>query len=291
MWSWYTSTAYTRLMPGGAVVIINTRWHEDDLSGRLLEQMNNGGDQWEVLSLPAIDDAGNALWPEWYPVERLLEIKAVLPARQWNSLYQQSPIPDDGTFFKSEWFVEYNELPDGLTYYGASDYGVTDDGGDYTEHGIFGVDANRNIFVVDWWRGQTTADVWIDAKCDLIIKWKPATWFGEAGPIRRSVEPFMVQRMTQRNAYCYIEWLASVSDKLTRARPIQALASMGKLFIPKHSPWRTDVITQLLKFPAGKHDDAVDVFSLIGRGLEHVNIVKPAQQITPHYGLSTSFWG
>jgi len=270
VWDWYTSTAYTRLMPGGAVVIINTRWHDDDLSGRLLADMQGGGDQWDVLSLPAIRPDGSALWPEWYPLERLEQIRSVLPARDWNSLYQQNPIPDDGDYFKSDWLNDYDQLPDGLSVYGASDYAVTDGGGDYTEHGVFGIDTAGNVYVLDWWRGQTSSDVWIERKCDLILSHSPVCWFGEAGPIRRAVEPFMMRRMQERNAICRIEWLASIADKEARARSIQGLASMGRLYFPKNAPWKGDVQAQMLRFPAGKHDDAVDVFSLIGRGLQHV---------------------
>lgn len=270
VWAWYTSTAYTRLMPGGAIVIINTRWHDDDLSGRLLAEMQDSGDQWEVLSLPAIRPDGSALWPEWYPLERLEQIRSVLPARDWNSLYQQNPIPDDGDYFKSDWLNDYDQLPDGLSVYGASDYAVTDGDGDYTEHGVFGIDTAGNVYVLDWWRGQTSSDVWIERKCDLILSHLPVCWFGEAGPIRRAVEPFMMRRMQERNAICRIEWLASIADKEARARSIQGLASMGRLYFPKNAPWKGDVQAQMLRFPAGKHDDAVDVFSLIGRGLQHV---------------------
>lgn len=269
VWDWYTSTAYTRLMPGGAVIVINTRWHDDDLSGRLLYEQEAGGDKWDVLSLPAISK-DEALWPEWYPMERLEQIRSVLPARDWNALYQQNPIPDEGDFFKLDWFGDYEDLPEKLTIYGASDYAVTDGDGDYTEHGVFGVDFNKNIYVLDWWRGQAASDVWIDKKCDLIVKHKPACWFGEAGPIRRAIEPFMMSRLTQRNAFCRIEWLPSVSDKASRARSIQGVASMGKVFFPKNAAWKGDVLSQLIRFPAGKHDDSVDVMSLIGRGLEFI---------------------
>lgn len=276
---WYTSTAYTRLMPGGAVIVIQTRWHDDDLAGWLTSEAERGGDQWDVLCLPAINEAGEALWPEWYPIERLREIQAVLPARDWNALYQQNPIPDDGDYFKSSWFAEYDELPGGLNIYGASDYAVTDSGGDFTEHGIFGVDHQGNIYVVDWWYGQATSDVWIESKCDLVIKHEPACWFGEAGPIRRSVEPFLLRRMRERNAICRIEWLASIADKEARARGIQGLASMGKVYMPKNAEWKGRVLNQLLRFPAGKHDDIVDVFSMIGRGLQ---VVKPKKTPRKH---------
>jgi predicted phage terminase large subunit-like protein len=283
VWDWYTSTAYTRLMPGGAIVVINTRWHDDDLSGRLLEESTKGGDKWEVLSLPAIDGAGEALWPDWYPMERLEQIRAVLPARDWNALYMQNPIPDDGDYFKGDWFGEYDELPNGLTMYGASDYAVTDGNGDYTEHGVAGVDNNRNLYVADWWRGQTTSDVWIEKKCDLILAHKPACWFGEAGPIRRAVEPFLMRRMQDRQAYCRIEWLASIADKPTRARTIQGMASMGKVWFPKNAPWKGELMSQLMRFPAGKYDDGVDVLSMFGRGLVHIGGSR-----TPAYDFTQS---
>ena len=289
VWDWYTSTAYTRLMPGGAIVVINTRWHDDDLSGRLLEEQSVGGDQWEVLSLPALTN-DQALWPEWYPLERLEQIRAVLPARDWNALYQQNPIPDDGDYFKADWFGEYDVPPDGLVTYGASDYAVTDGGGDYTEHGIAGVDMNGNLYVLDWWKKQATSDVWIEAKCDLVIKHEPACWFGEAGPIRKAVEPFLMRRMTERKAFCRIEWLASIADKPTRARTIQGMASMGKVFLPKNAVWKGDLLNQLLRFPAGKHDDGVDVLSLFGRGLQHMKAPKKPRP-APARRVATSWMG
>lgn len=293
VWDWYTSTAYTRLMPGGAIVLINTRWHDDDLSGRLIEAQGEGGDQWDILSLPAINDRDEALWPEWYPMERLEQIRAVLPARDWNSLYQQNPIPDEGEYFKGAWFGEYETLPPGLRKYGASDYAVTDGGGDYTEHGIAGVDASGNLYIVDWWRKQSTSDVWIDAKCDLVLKHEPHCWFGEAGVIRRSIEPFMMRRMQEREAFCRIEWLASIADKPTRARSIQAKASMGKVFLPKQAPWKAELLSQLMRFPAGKYDDGVDVMSLFGRGLEFIKGPKKktnAERAAAHAMHSEQSW-
>lgn len=283
VWDWYTSTAYTRLMPGGAIVVINTRWHDDDLSGRLLAEQEKGGDKWELLSMPAINSAGNPLWEAWYPLERLEQIKSVLPARDWNSLYQQNPVPDDGDYFKADWFRGYDKAEDlpTLTVYGASDYAVTQDGGDYTEHGVFGVDQVGNFYVLDWWYGQTDAAEWIERKCDLIVKHKPQCWFGESGVIRRSVEPFMLKRMQERQAFCRIEWLASIADKSARARGIQARASMGKVFLPERTDWKAHLMGQLLRFPAGSHDDAVDVFSLIGRGIEYINgVTRPVYDFT-----------
>ena len=210
---------------------------------------------------------GERLWPEWFTEEMIETAKK--DVRAWNALYQQRPASEEGDFFKLEWFPAFARFsnPD-IKYYGASDYAVTEGGGDYTEHGIFALDPMGTIYVVDWWRGQTAADVWIERQCDFIRRYKPLCWFGEAGPIRRAVEPFLLRRMNERQTYCRIEWLPSVHDKATRCRSFQALASMGKVMVLAEAPWRAELLGQLTRFPAGRHDDGVDVCSLLGRGLE-----------------------
>lgn len=230
---------------------------------------------------------GELLWAEWFTPEMVETAKMDL--RSWNALYQQNPVPDDGSYFKSDWFGEYTDAPDNLSIYGASDYAVTDGAGDFTEHGIFGVDHNSNIYVLDWWRGQTSSDVWIEHQCDLIRRHNPMQWFGESGPIRRAIEPFLMRRMQERSAYVWVEWLASIADKTARARSIQARASMGKIFFPRNAPWRSDVLSQLLRFPTGKHDDAADVFSLIGRALENL-VDAPQKQPRTHESPGAQSW-
>lgn len=262
VWNWYRSTFYTRLMPGGAVVLIQTRWHEDDLAGRLLLQNR---DEWTVLDLPAISAAGEALWPEWYDLPALVRIKATIGAREWSALYQQQPQPDEGTFFQRAWLKEWTELPK-LRLYGTSDYAVTDGGGDWTVHRIWGVDADDNIYRIDGWRGQTPADRWIEAKLDLIAKHKPSAWFGEAGVIQKAVEPMLLKRMRERSVRCRLEWVPSIHDKPTRARGFQARASMGNVFFEAGAD-----LSEFLVFPAGKHDDEVDCAGLIGRVLDQVH--------------------
>jgi predicted phage terminase large subunit-like protein len=270
---WYKSDLYTRLKPGAAIILIMTRWHEDDLAGWLLEEAKKGGEQWEVLSLPAIAEEndplgralGEPLWPEWFTDDMFAFAKR--DVRNWSALYQQRPAPEEGAFFKREWFRWYDEQPKHLTIYGTSDYAVTDGGGDFTEHGIFGVDPDDNLYICDWWSGQTAADFWIEEQLNLIARHKPLGWFGESGPIRRAVEPFLVKRMRERKVYCRIEWLASIHDKPTRARAFQARASMGKVYLPRKD-WANRLVDQLLRFPAGSQDDGVDVCGLIGRALD-----------------------
>lgn len=267
VWDWYRSTLFTRLMPGGAIVLIQTRWHEDDLAGRLLE---TEGDQWEILDLPAINKDGEALWPEWYPLDALNRIKDTVGPREWSALYQQQPQPDEGTYFQRDWLKEWEELPT-LRYYGTSDYAVTEDGGDYTVHRVWGVDASGAIYRVDGWRGQSAPDVWIEEKLNLIDKYRPLAWFGEAGVIKKAVDPMLTRRMRERKIFCRMEWLPSISDKASRARAFQARAAMGKVFFEPGAD-----ISEHLAFPAGKHDDDVDCSSLMGMALDqaHPAIVK-----------------
>jgi len=262
---WYQGSVYNRLMPGGAIILINHRMHEDDLSGYLLEQQANGGDKWEVVELPAIDDEGHALWPEAYPIDALQRIKRNTLPRFWSALYQQDPQPDEGTFFKADWFKRYDDLPK-VNVYGTSDLAVTDEGGDYTEHAVWGIGPDSTIYALDWWRGQTNASVWIDKQLDLVAKHKPLIWFSEAGVIKRAIEGVLDRRMTERKTWVAMEWVSSIHDKPTRARAFQALAANGKVAFPK-APWANDIIDQLVRFPAGKFDDAVDACSLIGRAV------------------------
>ena len=300
-WEAYREDLLTRLKPGGWQIIILTRWHEDDPVGRILPENYDGGsgwfksradgEPWYVLCCPAecerTDDPlgrkiGELLWPEWFKGDHFQKFKAV--PRTWNALFQQRPSPEEGTFFKRDWFELYDpeKKPTNVYYYGASDYAVTDDAGDFTAHGIFGIDPDTDLWLLDWWDGQTSADVWIERQLDLVAKYKPFVWFGEGGVIRRAIEPFLKRRMLEREVYFHPEWIPSIKDKPTRARGIQGRAALGKVHIPDNE-WGRRIVEQLMKFPAGKYDDAVDVLSLMGQVLDQAH---PSLQIPKKEYLS-----
>jgi hypothetical protein len=271
VWRWYIGTAYNRVRPSGAIILIQHRMHEDDLAGRLIERQSRGGDKWEIVKLPAIDTAGRALWPERYGLPELTRIRDNTAPLQWSALYQQNPLPEEGTFFKREWFAFYHSPPAGLHKYSTGDFAVTEEGGDFTDIATHGYGPDGSLYLaLDGWFGQTSADVWIDALIDQFQRHKPMCFFGESGVIRRSIEPFLTRRMRDRKTFCRLEWLPTSADKPTMARSLQAMASMRKVKLPD-TEYGHRLLAQLLNFPAGKVDDAVDMASLMGRALDQAH--------------------
>jgi predicted phage terminase large subunit-like protein len=286
VWEWFNDDLDTRLVPGGSQVLVMTRWHEDDLAGRLL---NRGG--WQVISIPAIANEndplgrkpGEWLWEGQYGYADLLRKKhAESDVRSWSALYQQEPAPDSGDYFRREWLVNVSNIPprDALRVYGASDYAVTKDGGDYTVHLVCGIDHDGNLYVLDLWRKQSDSAEWIEAWCDLILKWKPQEWAEEGGQINASIGPFLARRAQERKAYTYRRQFPSRHDKSVRAQSIRARMSMTSLHLPNASPWRADFESELLRFPTAVHDDQVDALGLIGQLLDSIrapSVSTPAQ--------------
>jgi predicted phage terminase large subunit-like protein len=263
-----------------------TRWHEDDIAGRILPADYDGesgdfvardGEVWHVISLRAEAEAndplgrkpGEFLWQEWFSGNELQQAKITQGPRNWNALYQQRPAPEDGDFFKREWLCWYDEPParHTLKVYGASDYAVTAEGGDYTVHGIVGVDPNDDLYLLDLWRRQTASDEWVEAFCDLVLKWKPLEWAEESGQIERGVGPFLDKRQRERKAYCYRRQFASAADKPTRAQAFRGRLAMRKVYLPRRAEWVNDLVGEMMRFPVGTNDDQVDVLSLFGRML------------------------
>ena len=291
-WAWYKSDFFTRLKPGAAQCIVQTRWSDDDLSGRILPDDWDGesgdfigfdGQIWKVICIPAEAEENDALgrkkgqwlWTDYCPEEEWSQVKNVqtengMNFRIWNCLYQQRPQPDTGTFFKRDWFKRYKlgEEPL-LSMYGASDYAVSEGKGDFTEHGVGGFDKHDNLYFTDWWSGQSTPDTWIKEQLRLAKEWKPFVWLAEVGVIRRAVESPINKAKQSSKTYFRQEWLPHIGDKAANAKGFQWIASCGKVFIP-HCEWGDDLLNQLVKFIPNTNfkDDKVDVCGLFGRILD-----------------------
>ncbi len=291
----YINDARTRLKPGAWQIIILTRWSEGDLAGLLLPEDYDGrsgwvrgrdGFDWFVVNVPMEcerdDDPvgrtpGEFLWPGYFRPEEYLPIKASPrpeDQRTWASLYQQRPQVDGGLYYKREWFRWYphGQHPQWLTVYGASDYAVTDGGGDWTVHVVVGVDADGNIYLLDLWRERKTTVDWVEAFCDLVDKWKPLFWAEDADQIAKSAGPFISLRLRERDlGVAREQFTMGRADKAMRSRAMQGRVAMGKLFLPAGAPWIDAFVRELTMFGAGAvNDDQVDAIGLIGRLLDRL---------------------
>jgi predicted phage terminase large subunit-like protein len=282
IWEWYKADLGPRLRPRARILLIQTRWHEDDLAGRCLEEHARGIDDWHVVSLPAIAQPGDPLGREpgellWSDGDYgyssfLLREKETQTPRNWSALYQQEPAPEGGNFFKAEWLRPYDTPPvrDTLSVYGGSDYAVTADGGDYTVHVVIGVDPENRIWLLDLWRKQASSNEWIDAWCDLVRQWKPLDWAEETGQITAGIGPFRDARALERQAYTNVELFPTRGDKAVRAQSIRGRMAMGGLYVPAAASWFADFRAELLSFDAGKTDDQVDALGLVGQLLDRM---------------------
>lgn len=285
-WTWFNQVARTRLLSHeGWIVIIQTRWSEDDLVGRLTDPMNPSyspieGPKWKILDLPAIagdDDPlgrkeGEALWPERFPVEYLEEIRAV-DSRGFQSLYQGAPTPDRGNFFPAEKLLTYprNAAPphDQLRFYAASDHAVSSSQErDKTVLLVAGLDQDENIWIMpDLIWGRYPTDQIVERMIDLMDLYRPIHWWAERGHISRSIGPFLRKRMLERSVHCSVFEMTPIADKMSRAQSILGRIAMGKVFWPSFAPWWPAALKELLQFPHGARDDLPDAVSYIGLGL------------------------
>ena len=285
LWDWFTQVVATRRMTDDSwIMLIQTRWHEDDLVGRLTDPTNPFYDkreaaQWTVIDLPALagdNDVlgrkpGTALWPERFNVD-FLKAQQRLDARGFQALYQGRPSPEEGNFFELDSLKEYDpdELPDNLQLYVASDHAVsTRQDRDKTAIIPVGVDEDGDIWVLNdvFWEAADSNRV-VEAMLRLMQNRKPLFWWAERGHITKAIGPFLRKRMQEEGTYCSILEMVPVADKLTRAQSIQARCSMGRVHFPRRAPWWPEAKDQLVKFPNGANDDFVDALAWVGLGLQ-----------------------
>jgi predicted phage terminase large subunit-like protein len=271
LWEWYTSTFYTRLEKNGALLITLTRWHEDDLAGRLLELARNDSraDQWTVVRFPAVaepqdrdaqDDRpdGAPLWPEKYSAEQLEQIRATIGSRQWDGLYQQRPRPADGALFKRQWFTIVDRAPDGLRWKRYWDLAAsTKTSADYTASAAVAFH-DSTIYIRDMVRGRWE---WPDAKKIIM-----STMLGEPGTLHGIEEALhglaAVQELRRERALASItlRGIRVDKDKTSRALPWAARAEAGKVVLVR-GDWIPAFLDEVCAFPFGAHDDQVDTVS------------------------------
>lgn len=277
---WISNTFLTRFNDkrSGKAVVVMQRLHSDDVSGRLLEM---GG--WHHLCLPGefrerkVISIGSKVWD--IPAGSSLDEKRFTPEviaqtkREYSDPFKyeaqvnQNPTPDEGMFFKKDWWQFYETLPKDCKRYGASDFAVSDGEGDWTVHVIIAVDTLDNWYLAEMYRERTDSLTWATAQVDMMEAHKPLVWLEESGSIWRAVDPLIRKIMQDRGVYTYRREVASVADKETRAQSLRGVAAMKKVYLPKNASWTLPLLDELSKFPMGKHDDQVDALSLFARML------------------------
>jgi len=286
--SWYSSTLYTRLAPGGGVLVIQTRWHDDDLSGWLLEEMRTAekemqqtgewpedADRWRCIDFPAIathDEKyrhkGEALHPDRYPLKALRKIKRTTAPRDWAALYQQNPQVEEGAYFQKKYFKYFVTPPQWLDIYCAGDLAISKkDHADWTVFYVVGKDEQGNIYFLDEYRGRWDAREIVDVIFQIHKKWKPRRFGLEKGQISLTIDAFLQQRIREEELFeLHVEQMPpGKQDKELRARIIQGLMSLGKVFWPEGALWVDEAINEFLRFPSGVKDDRVDAAAWIGK--------------------------
>jgi predicted phage terminase large subunit-like protein len=273
VWDWFRSVAYTRLEPGGSIILVQTRWHEDDLAGRLLTQQAG---QWHVVSLPALaeeDDSlgrveGEALWPDRYPVEELEQTRQTLGSYLWSALYQQRPAPASGAVFKRAWFRTFTDLGDAYRLgdkliaktacrrFCTVDLAVsTSTSADWTVVASWAVTPNQELLLDDLDRRRLEAPDILPALRTAYERHRPAY----LGVERAGFQLAIIQEA--RRAGLPIRELVPDSDKLSRALPAAARMEGGSVAWPVNAAWRGALEAELLSFPTGRHNDVVDVLA------------------------------
>ena len=317
-WDWYGSTAMTRVAPGGGICVVQTRWSDLDLSGRLLNLQEEQEkelkqefdvaeneqykeylrdqikaiENWNVISFPAIADKDEyitpdlklayerkpgyihvrskdeALHPARYDEAALRRINKALPARHWNALYQQNPVPDEGSFFHKSYLrehevIRYPEFP----VLQAWDFAIgTKQTNDWTV-GVTGfLDYQGMLHIIDLVRIKGDSLQIIQLVADQIQKHSPSRVAIEKGHISQAILPLLEEELKARRLYPNIDDdIVPSMDKMLRARPLQGMMQRGMISIPSKAPWYLDMVREFLRFPHGMNDDQVDALAHLAK--------------------------
>ena len=272
-YEWYTFGARTRLMPGGRVAIIQTRWHMDDLTGRVVRDMgqNERADEFEVIEFPAIldtmdKDTGEAvqkpLWPEFFDLEALLRTKASMPVFQWNAQYQQEPTAEEAALIKREWWSHWDkeDPPDCEYIIMALDSAAEKHNrADYTALTTWGVffhdEADAyNIILLNSIKKRLEFPELKELAMEEYADWEPDAFIVE----KKSSGTALYQEM-RRMGLPVQEFTPhrGSGDKLARLNSVADIVASGIVWIPE-TRWAEEVVEEIAGFPFMSHDDLVD---------------------------------
>ena len=265
-WEWYTSGPRQRLQPNGAIVVINTRWKTDDLSGRLLKMHGQiKSDQWELLEFPAILPSGGSLWPGFWPIDELEKVKMSIGLKKWNAQWQQQPTNEDGAVLKRNWWKrwKHDEPPECSyviqTYDTAYSKKETADYSVISTWGVFvpSADSGPNLILLSVKRGRWDFPELKRVARDEYRYWNPDNVLIEAKATGTPLQQELRKMGIPVTMYSP-GGRRSGQDKVSRANAVAPILESGMIWYPEQQDWAEEMVEECAAFPNGSHDDQVD---------------------------------
>lgn len=266
VYEWYTSGPRQRLQPGGAIIMVMTRWAKRDLTGRVLKSSieREGVDDWEVIEFPAIMPSGTPLWPEFWKLKELEAIRAELPASKWAAQYQQDPTSEEGALIKRDWWNVWEERdPPACEFIivSADTAFLKDERSDYSAFTVWGVfersvdsKARAHLILLDAFKDRMEFPVLKRRAAEVYKQWQPDAFIVEqkasGAPLIQELRAvgIPVQEYTPTRA---------TGDKIARVNSVTDIFASGMVWAPQ-TRWAEEVVEECAAFPAGEHDDYVD---------------------------------
>jgi len=266
VYEWYTSGPRQRLQPGGAIVIVMTRWHQRDLTGQILKASQNrdGSDAWEIIQLPAILPSGNSLWPEFWKLDELEKLKAELPASKWSAQYQQDPTSEETAIIKREWWRPWDKKNPPQCEFIIQSWDTAflkTERSDYsacTTWGVFYTEnddgtSGANIILLDAFKDRMEFPELKMVAMKMYNQWEPDACIVEA----KAAGTPLIFELRQMGLAIGEFTPSRGNDKIARVNAVSDLFASGVVWAPqKH--WAEEVIEEFAAFPVGEHDDLVD---------------------------------
>ena len=262
-WDWYTGGPRQRLQPGGAIILVMTRWSEKDMTGQLIraQAKDATADQWEIVELPAIMESGKACWPEYWPLEDLETVKASIPPSKWNAQYQQHPTGEESSILKREWWKRWEKTSIPSLEYVIQSYDTafskreTADYSAITTWGVFRPNeaGQAGLILLDSKKGRWDFPELKQIALDSYKFWEPETVIIEA---KASGMP-LTHELRNMGIPVVNFTPSRGTDKLSRVHSVSPLFESGMIWAPDKK-WADELIEECAAFPNGEYDDIVD---------------------------------